>query len=339
MSAHLLEAPDGVNHGAGRIACGPLGFEPSRRSTAPAMSRSRRRRVDPAQLDPADCEHRHWFRRWKPLREHAGFDPGTMRVSQAQLVARGEQRELELRWDQFHPVQVFSDRPDLASVVAAGDSYRISGLAQGDTAVHAMNGRGLCESMLAVVVRDRIDVPIVFHHVRDLQRPDYRCGTPTGDLVREVNRIFEPQACLHFHEQTIADPVFDHNRITGQPLDFGPTGIGGRGFEIFPLRALDFPAAVNVFLVWRLAHQDGPIGGAHVGDCVFLSAQAGDAAGRRLAHEIGHRLTQGAPASIYPDEDGHTVHPDKLMDPQARGIWISLAEATLMHAQAAALVR
>src|SRR5262245_7737877 len=113
--------PEGINPGAAFRLSDTLGMCGQQADAEGEGSAARGRNQPQAPFDPKVCDHRHHFRRWSSVRKDHGFDDGSMRRSQWQLVPLGGSREVELLWDRLFPKQVFSEQANIASAIRHGD--------------------------------------------------------------------------------------------------------------------------------------------------------------------------------------------------------------------------
>ena len=281
-------------------------------------------------------EHRHYFRWWAPADTKEefkeGFDEGDFHTMQSLLVSVGGHRLVTRRWHD-KGMRVYSDQPGIATVDPVGRNYQVHGVAPGPPAVlHAVNSNGICRSALAVFVKRLYEVPVAFHAIVDNQgQRSNRGGSQTEEMLRDVNAIFEKQTCLTFRD--LRPNKVERHEI---PLDLG------RKVKVEliwrQLRQHEVPGAINVFLVWALEQQGfHRTGGLMAYNQIYLADGPQSTAGKFLAHEIGHFLTQvqGRGAALgY--SDSHAAHAG-LMDPDASTTEIRRKEADYMYADATLL--
>jgi len=336
MQFTFNDAPEGINPGAGSRGAGPIGIsaENSPASAASAGS-GRGGRREPIFPDPRSCDHRHSRRQWDRVRKDYGFDNGSLRRSQWQLVPLGEKREVELWWDRISPKQVFSEDPSRASVHASGNRYVITGLQVGNTAIHAMNAKGICRSELEITVRKAKQIPVVFHYVQEKRHQTSRPVDSGGKLLEGVNKIIAPQTCVSFREETNPAPIF---RIAADLGDFvDPHAADVTRLCQERIDKLQTSWAINVFFVWRIAGTGADTTGGEMLDnrTCFVGDITKKDTDRALAHEFGHCLTRFDRYDLYRDPEGHTTDTECLMDRLASGTRIMRDEADVMYTTAA----
>ncbi len=285
----------------------------------------------PANRSASDVEHRHHFRYWSPVEKSQGFDQGSMRRSQWQLVPLGSSREVELWFDRVREKVVFSADPDVVSVSEDGDRYVLRGQREGTSSIHAANRRGICWSALLVTVRQRLRAPIAFHFLQDRSRQTRRTPGEVAPMLARVNEILVPQTCVSFAQQPVGAPRFHVDADLGDALD--PEAPEIATLCAARIAKLQTFGAVNVFFVWRVQSIGSDAVGAQTLDngICFFGDGGGKNTGRRLAHELGHHLTKFDRTALYGDDEGHAKDPGALMDPLATGTAISRAEADVMY--------
>ncbi len=323
MQFNFNEVHEGLNPGAGCRVAGPLG---TCSDLAPAQATGTR-----PFFDPESCEHRHHFRRWNRVRKDFGFDDGSLRRSQWQLVPLGETREVTFLWDRLSPKRIFVEHSHIASVDEQLGRYVISGLRSGSTGLHAANARGICRSELEITVRQPKQISVVFHYVKDKRHNTVRAVGSGGKLLADVNEIIAPQTCISFGEKFNPTPVFEIDADLGDFVD--PLAANAKRLCAERIKELQTSSAINVFFVWKIPGVAGETTGGQMLDNLtcFIADDTKKNAGRALAHELGHCLTRFDSDDLYRDHEGHTVDTEYLMDRLASGTRISRKEADVMY--------
>jgi hypothetical protein len=327
--------PKGINPGAAFRLYASLGMCGQHGGADGEGGAAKGRDLPHVPFDPQSCDHRHHFRRWGSVRNDCGFDNGSIRRSQWQLVPLGGSRDVELLWDRLFPKQVFSEDPSMASVHRQGDRFVITGLKAGRTGLHAANGRGTCWSELEITVRAARQIPVVFHYMKDQRHQTNRAPGSGGKLLTRVNEIIAPQTCISFGERGMTSPKFEIDADLGDFVD--PRGSDVKHWCSERIQQLQTFGCINVFFVWRIAGVGADATGGQMLDngMCFLGDVTKKDAGRALAHEFGHYLTRFDRESLYHDGEGHTADPECLMDPLASGTRISRDEVDVMYETAA----
>ncbi len=292
---------------------------------------------------PGIRRHRTVLSPWQPVgqhRENGGFTTRRDLASTdgkrlaVQLIPQQESRRIRLfAGGRFTPL---TDDPLLVSIGPAGHhEYTLHGQRPGPALVHAVNGRGVCESEMRVFVLGRMIVPVAFRHYiyeTDGRRiRDSAWREPAADrMIAGMNEIYIPQTNIRFERvsarweaRAAVDP--------GAAADFERPEV----LEDAKRQQVE-GAAFTLLLVQKLAHDRR---GSHTGGAailaakglVFLAYSGDDAkAAARAAHEIGHHLAW----IRYRLTGGH--NPDRrylMYETESNGGYIDYDDARAMRQQ------
>jgi hypothetical protein len=292
---------------------------------------------------PEIRRHRTILSPWQPVgayRENGGFttrrDLATTEGKRlaVQLVPQHESRRIRLfAGSRFTPV---TDDPVVVSVGAAvQNEYVLHGQRPGPTLLHAVNGRGTCESEMRVFVLGRMIVPVAFRqyiYEKDGRRiRDSSWGESAVDrILLGMNEIYAPQTNIRF-ERVSAPWEARAGVDPGAAADFERPEV----LEDAKRQQVD-GAAFTFLLVQKLAHDRR---GSHTGGAAILAAKglvflayAGDdsKAALRAAHEVGHHLAW----IRYRTTGGH--NPDKrylMYETESNGGYIDYDDTRAMRQQ------
>jgi peptidoglycan hydrolase-like protein with peptidoglycan-binding domain len=183
--------------------------------------------------------------------------------------------------------------PGIATVDPTPNGAVVTGVADGHTNVEAREGATLLDT-LQIEVKDRRDVTVHQHFMRDSARPAHRTARPTGqaDLqTARLNRIWERQANVRFRTGTVNTPTVASDLGTTVMW----TGAAADGWS--QVTAFATGGGWDVFWVWEYEQDATPaVDDANAGTAGTntLSEDHDCPDGLTLAHEAGHFLSGGA---------------------------------------------
>jgi len=176
-----------------------------------------------------------------PLEKFAGYDDSVNPNSLVIPVNGSRQATVTITPAGAVPEFVSLD-PEIATVTPIPGGIVVTGKADGATNVLALDGTRLLDA-LNIEVKDRRELTVDYHFTRDSAKPPHHTTRSLGDagsLTDTLNRIWEPQANVHFNKGTVDDPTIPRPLRDVVQMD-----------DLFDFALLATGGDYNVFLVWE----------------------------------------------------------------------------------------